>query len=112
MTAGLSALIERRYSRFNLCRNLRRRAAAEMRFHLEAIKRRGIVTGGNHDAAHELSAANLKRNVGRRIRPIHHEHSKAIRRKHFGGGPSEGFRLESNVVADEHAGLATFDGLE
>src|SRR5213594_1080117 len=102
MTAVLPALIERRYSSFNVCRNCWRSAAAEVCLHFESIKYRWIVTGRNHDAAGEFAPADFKRDIGRWIEPVHHHAAKTVTGKHLGRRMCELPGLEAHVKADEN----------
>src|SRR6266571_3351920 len=69
---------------FNLCRNSRRSAAAEVCLHFESIKYRWIVTGRNHDAAGEFAPADFKRYIRRRIGTVHHHDPKTVTGEYLG----------------------------
>src|SRR5215831_4931026 len=108
------AVVDRPYrqSLFDFGGNRWSRAAAKVRFYLEAVKGRWIMTCRDHDTAHEFPSANFKRNVRSRVRPVQHDDAKTVGCDDLGRGFCECLRLESHIEPDENGSFTTLDGLE
>src|SRR5437879_2214779 len=97
---------------FNLRRNCRCRAAAEVCLDFESVKYRRIVTGRNHDAAGEFAPSDFKRYIRRRIGTVHHHAPKTVTGKYLGRRLCELRGLEAHVKADKNGALGLLERFE